>query len=514
MVATAAQANPCVSCHAKEVEAFSRSAMAHSLSSASRAPEGTFEHEFSRTKFTIRNEGGEVRQTLERPGEAESLTVEYAIGSGSHAVGYLARVGDHLFQSPVAYYTKRGLWDVAPGYENTRDPDFSRPVTAECLVCHSGKVIEKPDTLNSYEAPFFAPAAIGCDRCHGDPSAHLRAPLPGTIVNPARLSPRARDSVCEQCHLAGEVRIPNPGKSIADFQPGRPLEDTFTVYVAPHSPEQTIKVISHSEQLAESACARMSAGRLWCGTCHDPHETPVQKAAYYRDRCLSCHASSLEASHAAPGRDCVACHMPRLNAKDGGHTAFTDHRIRIELGSAQMLKSPMRRPDLPRQPEPQGKVVLTGDLVAWHEPETGLKERNLALALVTVGLETNNRDEVVRGYRMLNRIVKQFPNDSAVLTALGTIVLTAKETAAATRYFESALEFRPNYAPYRVNLATALLADGNSGEAQRQLERAVELDPLLEQAVQLLSRVYRMEGQSTKAEEVTTKYRASMGITK
>ena len=191
--------------------------MAHSLSSASRAPQGVFEHNFSGTKFTIRDEGGEVRQTLERPGLKESLGVEYAIGSGSHAVGYLVRVGDHLFQSPVAYYTRRGEWDMAPGYEDTRDPDFSRPVTVECLACHSGRALTKPETLNSYQAPFFAPQAIDCERCHGDPSAHLRAPLPGTIVNPARLSGAARDSVCEQCHLAGEVRIPNPGKSLVDF---------------------------------------------------------------------------------------------------------------------------------------------------------------------------------------------------------------------------------------------------------------------------------------------------------
>lgn len=486
--------------------------MAHSLSAAGRAPEGTFTQSISGTKFSISDEGGKVRQTLERPGLTESLTVEYAIGSGSHAVGYLARVGDHLFQSPVAYYTNRGLWDVAPGYENTRDPDFSRPVTVECLVCHSGKPLEKPDALNSYQAPIFAEAAIGCERCHGDPAAHLRAPLPGTIVNPARLSGAARDSVCEQCHLAGEVRIPNPGKTVADFRPGRPLEDTFTVYVAERSPERTIKVISHSEQLAQSACARMSRGRLWCGTCHSPHETPVQKAAYYRERCLSCHAATLEPSHAAPGRDCVACHMPRRSAKDGGHTAFTDHRIRIDLGFAQRLKSPVLRPDL-RRPEPEGEVALTGDLVAWREPEPRLRERNLALALVTVGIESGNRDEVIRGYRMLNQVVKQFPNDAPVWTALGTIVLTAKETAAAKQYFERALEFRPNYAPYRVNLATALLAAGNTREAAQQLEQAVELDPLLEQAVQLLSRVYHMQGQPTKADELTAKYRAAMGIT-
>ncbi len=54
------------------------------------------------------------------------------------------------------------------------------------------------------------------------------------IVNPAKLPKRARDSVCEQCHLEGEVRILNPGRSWRDFQPGNNLEQTAAVYVVKH----------------------------------------------------------------------------------------------------------------------------------------------------------------------------------------------------------------------------------------------------------------------------------------
>jgi hypothetical protein len=62
----------------------------------------------------------------------------------------------------------------------------------------------------------------------------------------------------EQCHLAGVTRSPNPGKGFADFQPGMTLEDVFTVYVrASSSPgERPFKVISHAEQLTQSACLR------------------------------------------------------------------------------------------------------------------------------------------------------------------------------------------------------------------------------------------------------------------
>ena len=56
------------------------------------------------------------------------------------------------------------------------------------------------------------------------PSAH-------NIVNPAKLPSRPRDSVCEQCHLSGEARIPHPGRRVADFRPGQALEEVFSVYV-------------------------------------------------------------------------------------------------------------------------------------------------------------------------------------------------------------------------------------------------------------------------------------------
>ena len=47
----------------------------------------------------------------------------------------------------------------------------------------------------------------------------------------------------------------------------------------------SVKVVSHVEQLALSACARKSDGKLWCGTCHDPHRPPAS-TQLYRERCM------------------------------------------------------------------------------------------------------------------------------------------------------------------------------------------------------------------------------------
>ena len=43
-------------------------------------------------------------QTLTSHGTTTTYHVDYVIGSGAHASGYVIDLGDHLFQSPVAYY--------------------------------------------------------------------------------------------------------------------------------------------------------------------------------------------------------------------------------------------------------------------------------------------------------------------------------------------------------------------------------------------------------------------------
>jgi Cytochrome c554 and c-prime len=448
---------------------------------------------FSHTRFTIRNGNGGIIQTWERGAQSESLSFQYVVGSGEHAFGYLTQVSNHLFQSPLSYYSMRRQWDVAPGYEQDPSPDFTRPVTTECLTCHSGEPRPLPETLNTYLSPPFAAMGITCERCHGRTDTHSKNPVPGTILNPAKLPEAARDSICEQCHLAGEVRIPNPGKTIPSFQPGQTLEQSYTVYVAAHGPQDTVKVISQAEELALSVCKRSSGAKLWCGTCHDPHRLPTQPAQYFRERCLTCHAGTLTAEHSGL-TNCIGCHMPRRPAKDGGHTAFTDHRIS-------------------RHPEQTNMTPTTGELVAWREPAPELRDRNLALALVTTGMQNHNPAQVIRGYRMLNRLEKQMQDDAAVLTALGSILLTAKEPREASKRFSQALSMRPDYAPYEVNLATALLDSNQRREGIQHLEHALELDPLLQNAVWLLASAYKSEGEETKASEIVARFRAAMGFT-
>ncbi len=117
----------------------------------------------------------------------------------------------------------------------------------------------------------------------------------------------------------------NPGKNFADFKPGEPLENTFTIYrnEMPKTADEAFKVISHSEQLAKSACVRDSNGRMWCGTCHDPHNEPADPISSYRERCLTCHGNTrLAPDHPSKASNCIGCHMPKREANDGAQCLY------------------------------------------------------------------------------------------------------------------------------------------------------------------------------------------------
>ena len=485
------RAGVCASCHPKQVSGYQRTGMANSLFRPHKQPSGRFTHAFSDTGFRMQSTASGMRQHIERNGFKAEYDVAYVIGSGNNAFGYLTQIGGYLFQSPISYYSKRALWGMAPGYERDREPDFTRPVTLECLLCHSGRPLPVGGTLNRYQPQPFAEEAISCDRCHGPSDAHVAKPSARNIVNPVKLPVRGRDSVCEQCHLGGEARIPNPGRQIADFRPGQDLEEIFSVYVF-DTPAETaaggLKVVSHVEQFALSLCARQSSGKMWCGTCHDPHDKPADPERYYRAKCLGCHTAPLSAPHpsAAAAANCTGCHMPRRQTKDGGHTAFTDHRIA-------------------RVPAP-GSSTPRRKLVAWREPPAAVAGRNLGLANVLVGERDESAFQMDAGFRQLTGVYESRPDDAAVLTSLGLVILRKGRATEAAQLYERAVALEPNYAPYRINAATAWKEAGDIAKAISHLEMAIQMDPSLELAYRKLGEIYSRTNQPEKARQVFERY--------
>ncbi len=497
-VVPVSSAIPCAQCHPKEVAGYSATPMAHSLGPPSREPSGTVAHRESNTHFEVESNGSHMRQRIEQNGITAEYQIAYAVGAGSHAIGYLVKLGDHLFQSPLCFFPERG-WGLAPGYETVPQPDVSRPVTPACLACHSGQARPKPDTINSYEDPPFESQGITCERCHGPAEAHLRNPIPGSIVNPANLPQRARDSVCEQCHLNGEARITNPGKEFSDFRPGQNLEDVFSVYVFDGSLDPShsnpFKVISQAHQLALSACSRMSHGKLWCGTCHDPHDPPPDPKAYFRTRCLSCHGAGLLKTHPKPSDDCVGCHMPHREVTDGAHTTFTDHRI-------------TRRP-----PAATAAPIPTEDRdpVAWQPPAEAFATRNLGLAEVDVGERLKSRSLTLKGVHRLLSCWDKFPDDPAVLTHIGEVLFNVGDYAQAAAVYERAILLQPQLATHYLHAGVAWRAAHDEKKAVEYLEQALRRDPFMTEAYRELAETYREANEWDKARETEERLREAFG---
>jgi len=488
----ASGASRCQACHAAEVEGYAQSAMAHSLRRARLEPSGTVETREG--KITMRMAATGYWQRLELGRDASDYRIDYVIGSGKHASGYLFDLAGHLFQSPVAYYKSRQAYDLAPGYESAPHPDFTRPIADACLFCHSGTALKIAGTSNHYQSPPFSAEAITCERCHGPAEKHLEDPRAGTIVNPGKLEPAARDSICEQCHLLGVGRVLNPGKAFTDFRPGERLEEVFTTYsnLSPPGAEgEKFKVISHVEQLARSACARKSSGQLWCGTCHDVHLKPAEPVQFFRTKCLSCHAQSLPRSHPDKTSNCIGCHMPRRDAPDGGHSAFTDHRIQRRAEAEQALPS-------------------DADIRAWREPAPELEKRNLGIAYINAGMERRSREFIGRGYRLLTQVQEQFADDSEIFTSMGSALLVAKQTSEAELAFERALQLNPSSATAETNAASAYMQAGDVASAVAHLESAVRIDPLNLAADAPLIELYRQQGKAAQAAELASKLSAAM----
>ena len=418
-----------------------------------------------------------------------SRRFEYYIGSGAAARGYIFSMEGYWFQSPVSYYSRRRKWDVAPGYEQDKSLDISRPVDRQCLECHASRVQLVEGTQNKYQREPFLEGAVGCERCHGPGAAHVKRMSAGAetrskeIVNPARLEPAQRDSVCARCHLTGEINVARLGRSLSDFRPGDVLSDHSVAFVWSPPEEDSIKVIGHFERLWQSRCKQESGDSLWCGTCHDPHSVPSddERAEYFRAKCLSCHESKLNAGHAKLAErrdnDCKACHMPNTRARDGGHSAFTDHSI-------PRTSHRKRRP-----------VEARRELVPFR---TGSEaDRELGLAYARLALRERDRSYAIRAFQLLEKVPAS--KDPQVAMQLAFLYDRRGDQAKAIELYTRAASLDPSLLTATVNLGGKLALQGHYQEATKLWEDALQRNAGLEAARINSAIAYRRMGNEAAA---------------
>ena len=445
--------------------------MGNSITAAPSLAERTFTHQRSSTTITVGQQNGTMVHRLSARGVSAEYPIAYQVGSGILGRSFLVRLGDYFLQSPASWYSPNS-WDVSPGLEPATMLDLERVVDENCLFCHAGRYAFSGEEGRRHRGSELT--AITCERCHGSSAEHVRRPSPTNIVNPARLPARARDSVCEQCHLSGAARVLHREKSWRDFRPGDNFENTASVFLLNQSGSD-VKVASQVEQLAESTCAKASGGKLWCGSCHDAHGEKPDRVKKIRDVCVSCHPSVHKTAEYQDKSECLSCHMPRTPAAGVMHVAITDHRI-LRRPAATATGALGTASQLPR---------------VWKEPPTEFSKRDSGLAYVRLGFERGIPAMVEAGAKILEALPGfEQADDPAILAALAWVKLQKGMTEAGLVLCRRAGEKRPENAKYALNLGIAMTRSGDVPGAEQQLNRAIRLDPSLQESYLALAMLY------------------------
>ncbi len=145
-------------------------------------------------------------------------------------------------------------------------------------------------------------------------------------------------------------------------------------------------------------------------------------------------------------------------------------------------------------------------MAAWREPAKAVAGRNLGLANVLVGERDESAPHMDAGFRLLADVYESRPDDPAVLTSLGLVILRKGRAPEAARLYERAVALDPLYAPYRINAATAWTQAGDLEKAIDHLETAIRMDPSLERAYRKLGEIYTRTKQPAKARQVFERY--------
>ena len=246
---------------------------------------------------------------------------------------YFKKVGDDYFALPAQwdvthkqwrpYFVKDDWW--APLYP----PDnLKRPTSALCDGCHSVNYNIQTKTVTEWN--------VGCERCHGPGSEHVKKPESLNIVNSARLDYVPANDVCIQCHSQGRpLQNPMAGNYYdwpVGYEPTRNLSDFWKL--EEHKPGETSFThfadgTAHKNRMQgnDYVTSQMYTHGVACFTCHDAHGTqhPSSLRKPAQELCLDCHgpnspngprAPTLEAHthHQAgsAGSECIACHMPKI----------------------------------------------------------------------------------------------------------------------------------------------------------------------------------------------------------
>jgi predicted CXXCH cytochrome family protein len=249
---------------------------------------------------------------------------------------YFKKTGDDFYPLGAQWDVNHRQWRPylvqpntdwwVPHYPATNE---GRPTGPLCDGCHSVNYNLQTKTPTEWN--------VGCERCHGPGSEHIRQPSAANIVNPAKLDFVRANDTCIQCHSQGQP-LTNPilgqyydwpvgfhqGGTLRDYwrlEEHKIGETNFMFY-----PDGTgHKNRMQGNDFVQSVMYRRG---VTCFSCHDVHGTTnnADLIKPTRNLCLTCHGvSSPNGPHnvatleqhthhkvGSAGNECIACHMPQI----------------------------------------------------------------------------------------------------------------------------------------------------------------------------------------------------------
>lgn len=485
-----------------------------------------------------------------------SEKVSYIVGSGQHTNSHIININGYLHQAPITFYTQKGKWDLAPGFEKGMNSRFDRKIELECISCHNGYTELIEGSLNKYKN---VQLGIDCERCHGPGSLHVADKQNGnivdtatmtdyTIVNPKKLSIEQQNNLCQRCHLQG-VAVLNNGKSFYDFLPSNELHKTMNIFMPNYKgQEKNMIMASHVERMKMSNCY-VNSGKMSCITCHNPHVsvkfTPQEQ---YLNACKNCHGGKDQCTEKLDVRNlksdnCIECHMPKNGSIDIPHVAVTDHYIRrkpqvenkdeivkflgmkcynndqvedrmmarafLEFYERYEQSKPLidsafsylKKSNINIEKDADGDVIrayfLLDDFKRITNLAASLKANEVkdAWTCYRIGEAYFKQHNIQQSIEFLQQATKLKPLALDFQQKLGAVLIEANNLAEAKKVYQFIATENPKYELAQSNLGFISMQEGNIPLAKMYLQRAVMLNPDHVQALINLSVVYHQSGQ-------------------
>ncbi|MBL7765645.1 MAG: tetratricopeptide repeat protein [Chitinophagaceae bacterium] len=525
--------NECKSCHWQVYETFIKTGMGQSWGIANKSKSAA---DFSPSKALVYDtvkdlyykpywDGDSLcileyrlqgRDTVHRRMEK----VSYIVGSGQHTNSHIININGYLHQAPITFYTQKGRWDLAPGFEKGMNSRFDRKIELECISCHNGYPEMVEGSMNKYNN---VKLGIDCERCHGPGSIHVAEKKSGkiidtsqgpdySIVNPRRLSTEQQNNLCQRCHLQG-IAVLNNGAGFFDFKPSQDLKKTMNIFMPSYSgSDQHMIMASHVERMKMSACY-IKSEKMSCITCHNPHvSVKVTPKEVFINACNQCHSkenpcTENQMQRAAKDDNCLTCHMPKNGSIDIPHVAVTDHfiRKRIQVENKNEIVNFLGMVCYNNAtPDARTRARAFLEFYERYEPASAfLDSANLYLKQAGVDIQTDVDADAIRAQFLKGDyagIVKRVGThratefkDAWTCYRIGESYLKENKTLEAIAFLKQAVSMKPLALDFQYKLGYAYLQAKQMNASKPVLELIVKENPKYVLAHSYLGYIYLTE---------------------